>query len=237
MSTTCQIKRIKGDGELVIAAPHGEHDHYTGQMVEEICRKLGCAGVVVEDVVDPNTGKRVNVNRPTEGAGLEPDEEMPTEFASRVYHRYLSSVLRAATYRSNSIPSFRRSNFRFYVEIHGNEHKELEKVIEVATYNVPQSVARRVSAKYKSVLKNSGSLPAASGMIPLTEMGIALKIEGVNKIEKRAWANKLFGVLPLAQASLHFELPMAVRAGELVREKYVDILADVISFWFESMNP
>lgn len=216
-----KIKRIEGEGSMVIAAPHGDRDKFTAEIVTTLCKRLGCAGVVAGDFVNPETSKRVNVNRPTEGAGIEPQEEVPTSLASSVYHRFLSAILKASG-----------KKLRRYVEIHGNEHEELAKRIEVATYNVPQRLSRRLVKEYKRSLDDA-AFDASDGVRenPIDLVQVELKVEGIDRIEKRAWANKLFGVLPLAEASLHFELPMTIRKDEQTREFYIDILEDVIRFW------
>lgn len=202
-----RIRLITGKSDLVVAAPHGKHDKGTGEIASNICRSLGVAGVVADDYVNPATGHRLNINRPTEGAGVDPAEEVPTQLAVRLYHSYLSAVLRASS-----------NNLANYVEVHGNTHQELANRIEVAIWGVPQAVTRRILILYASKVKSA--------------LGVDLLIEGHAPIEKRAWANKLFGTLALAKQSLHFELPMKVRSTAEKRAQTAALLTEIIAYWW-----
>lgn len=207
MSEQKRIRSIAGKSGLVVAAPHGKHDKGTDQIVSRVCHNLGVAGVIAEDYVNPATGHRLNINRPTEGAGVDPEEETPTQLAIRLYHAYLSAVLRASA-----------NNLTNYVEVHGNTHQELADKIEVAVWGVPQVVTRRILILYAQKIKST--------------LGVDLMIEGHAPIEKRAWANKLFGTLALAKQSLHFELPIKVRSTAKMRTQTAVLLAEIIAYWW-----
>lgn len=206
-----RIRSIAGKSNLVVSAPHGKHDRGTGEIAFKICHNLGAAGVIAEDYVNPATGHRLNINRPTEGAGVDPSEETPTQLAVRLYHAYLSAVLRASA-----------NNLANYVEVHGNTHQELADRIEVAVWGVPQAVTRRILILYAQKIKST--------------LGVDLLIEGHAPIEKRAWANKLFGTLALAKQSLHFELPMKVRSTAEKRTQTAALLAEIIAYWWRHVQ-
>jgi F0F1-type ATP synthase gamma subunit len=207
----------KYNSSVVVAAPHGDHDKYTGDIVREICRNIHVCGVVASDFVNPDTKLRVNINRPTEGAGVSPQEESLTDLSAKMYHKYLRSVLRACD-----------GNLNLYVEVHGNEHPELSRRIEVATWNVSQTQVRRLKTNYKEILNMHCP--------HLKAKRVGMWVEGVNPIEKRAWANKLFGVLPLAKSALHFEVPMTAREDLEVQNDVVTVLSEVIHFWSKDMS-
>lgn len=208
-----RIQVINGDmRSIVVAAPHGEHDKYTGEMVRLICKQLNAPGVIASDFVNPETGHRVNINRPTEGAGVDPQEESLTKLSAAAYHRYLKAVLKACG-----------GLLDLYVEIHGNEHKELANRIEVATWEVPQRQARALKLYYSEMMNTHS--PKLKGL------KLKLWVEGINPIEKRAWANKLFGVLPLAKSSLHFELPLVAREDPEVRKETALTILQLIYAW------
>jgi hypothetical protein len=205
-----QIFVIKGKPEVVVAAPHGRHDHWTGRIVSSICLSTGFSGVIAEDFIDKRSSLRVNVNRPMEGAGVNPEEETFSELASSMHRRYQRSVFKACD-----------GNLKNYVEIHGNKHKELKNRIEVAVKSLSLEKAKELSQLYQTLTKDKLS------QIP----SVDLWIEGLNPIEKKATASKLFGVLSLSDRALHFELPEIVRLLPKSRKFYTRVLSRLISFW------
>ncbi len=106
-----RLSVIPGDPRAVVCAPHG-HDYNTEQVVIAVCGMTGLAGVVCHHIEDPATHHRVNVNRPTEGGGVEPYEEQATDEAVEAFMRY-SEVVQAAS--GGEWPP------ALYVEVHGNE--------------------------------------------------------------------------------------------------------------------
>lgn len=196
---------IPGGPELVVAAPHGDLDHFTGDMVREIVERIGCAGVVAEEFIDPVTSRRVNVNRPTEGAGVDPSEEVRTPLADHTYQRYLRSLGRASEGRMGD-----------YVEVHGNETRP---VIELALWNIPWELAGQIKEIYYGLLEE----------IPDDVRRVDLWVEGIDPIVRKAAANKEHGCLTKFERALHFELPTSVRIDPIARSVYTEILSELIS--------
>lgn len=199
-----QIVGATAHPSAVVAAPHGANDHGTDDIVQRIVGLSNLSGVIAWDVVNPATDLRLNVNRPTEGAGLRPEEEPHTAEARMVYLAYLEKIQAAAGGKLGS-----------YVEIHGNDYKELADLIDVATWGV--------SAEEATAIKEA--LEATE--LPVSE----IRVEGISPVEKRAWANKLFGVITGSTRALHFELPRKLRKDGVIRQRTAEALAAVISAW------
>lgn len=123
-----RIHLIPGDVSVVISAPHG-HDRGTAHLAHEVCRATGFAGICVGDAEDPMTGERLNINRPTEGAGLDPWEEIPSPRAIEAY----------VSYRSALDELLAGAPLRGYVEIHDND---TQKNAELALMGVPVELLR-----------------------------------------------------------------------------------------------
>lgn len=105
---------------VLIAAPHGTIDANTALVAVEAARRLGAGYVVARGFTADRT--RINVNRPTEGAGLACAQEAHTARAREVYGLYTRLVSVAAGGRP----------LRLYVEIHGNSNPRTVQQIEVA---------------------------------------------------------------------------------------------------------
>ena len=127
MGDTYESEIIEGDTRVVVSAPHG-HDRYTGELVRAICHLTGFAGVIA--CHEQDGPHRVNVNRPTEKAGVDPDEEEPTLVAARIYSFYLKDLMEAS-----------QGNLNLYVEVHSNDDRPN---MEVASHNVPPGVLIQV---------------------------------------------------------------------------------------------
>src|SRR5690242_21896640 len=80
-----------GRAGVVIAAPHGTSDPYTGEIAAELARRTGFGLVVaggfgLEAEAGGRPARRYEVNRPTEGVpGRPPAEEVATPSAGQVY--------------------------------------------------------------------------------------------------------------------------------------------------------
>jgi hypothetical protein len=109
---------------ILITAPHGTHDINTAPLAVEVARQLGAGYVVARRfTVD---GTRINVNRPTGGAGLACAHEAHTARAKEVYGLYSGLVSAAARSRP----------LRLYVEIHGNANPQTARQVEIVTTGI-----------------------------------------------------------------------------------------------------
>jgi hypothetical protein len=72
---------------ILLAAPHGVYDTNTPQIALGAAKELDAGYLVARGFRADN--RRINVNRPTEGANLPCAQEISTDRAQEVYYRYL----------------------------------------------------------------------------------------------------------------------------------------------------
>ncbi|PYN08289.1 MAG: hypothetical protein DME06_16360, partial [Candidatus Rokuibacteriota bacterium] len=134
-----QIWTKPGRAGVVVAAPHGTSDPYTGEIAAEVARRTGFGLVVaggfgLEAEASGRPGRRYEVNRPTEGVPGRPSaEEVATPSAERVYAEFERRVLEAAA-----------APLALYVEIHGNGSRESAGRLEIATVGIDRDDAWRL---------------------------------------------------------------------------------------------
>lgn len=162
-----RISMIPGESAGIVSAPHG-HDYYTADVVHDICEKTGLAGLTVHHLEDRSNGHRININRPTEGAGLDPDDEVPTIHAARIYSQYLEAVMTVG-----------RGRLELYVEVHGNE---TQSHVEVATVGISEST--RLSIREALADVPCGAL--VEGLDIITKDAAANKKQGIIRASQRA---------------------------------------------------
>ena len=199
----------KGRPGLVIGAPHGRSDAGTDRLSVELARRTGF-GLVVATYADLDSGRRLNVNRPTEGVqGASPSEEVATEQARQVYEAYVGRVKEVA-----------QGPLLFYVELHGNGRKESAGRIEIATVGVSRDEAWRLRTLLELVRDaHLGGKPEVPRLDVL--------VEPLDRLYYTASAVKQGGILRLPQRAIHIELPRAARTSG--REAYTDVLANFLS--------
>jgi hypothetical protein len=195
---------------IVIGAPHGSFDWYTGELVEELTYRTSLPGVVTRGFTPTECGGwRINVNRPTEQRYPTDTVERNTERAKEVFQRFTESVFRSA-----------RGPLELYIDIHQNGS---ERDIDVATVGITRKRALAIKKAYREIRDRVlGEAPDVTR--------VKLIIEPVDQVAIGAWAAKDYGILRMAKSSLHFELP----AGELffkakARHLYTVILAELIT--------
>ena len=86
---------------VLIAAPRGTYESSTAQLAVEAARRLGAAYVVARRFTVGQT--RINVNRPTEGAGLACAREARMARAEEVYGLYARCGPMAAAGESDGV--------------------------------------------------------------------------------------------------------------------------------------
>ena len=197
LRTECENARGLGsvtsrDSEqpYLISAPHGTFDLYTAEIAESVCGLLGWNCVMARGyVVD---GVRINVNRPTEGAGLSPENEIESERATCVFEYFLHEA-QAVLFESETT---------FYVEIHG---AGAIQDVQIATVGIPFDQAVRM----KAVLQAAWNAQSGSSR--------TIHMEPVDSITFTARASKERGMLSRFQPAIHIELPRAMREDERAR--------------------
>jgi hypothetical protein len=199
---------------IVVAAPHGSSDIGTAEMANEVARRTGFGLVVATGFnVEPDTrerpGRRYQVNRPVEGVpGRPPAEEIETAAARSVYATYERRVREVS-----------QGPLRFYVELHGNNRREAETRIEIATVGVDADQAVRLRTLFELVRDAHLRARPPAG-------GLEVRVEPADPIFFEASGAKRAGILRLPHRALHIELPRVARREE--RELYTLILSDFL---------
>lgn len=194
---------------VVLAAPHGSFDWYTGELVEELSYRTQLPAVITRGFTPTEGGGwRINVNRPTERRYPIDGVGRKTARAQTVFEHYAQTVFKAAG-----------GSLDLYIEMHqsgGLGH------IDVATVGITREQARAIKNAYRQIrdrvlLRHS------------TVAKVELLIEPIDPIEIGAWAAKDQGMLKLARTSLHFELPaQRIMQQDRTRRIYTEILAELL---------
>jgi len=172
---------------IVIGAPHGSFDWYTGELVEELSYRTALPAVITRGFTPTECGGwRINVNRPSERRYPNDTIERRTGRAEEVYRRYSAAVIKAA-----------RGPLELYIDMHQNSEVD---DIDVATVGITRPQAQAIKIAYRQirdrVLRDFPDVVKAN-----------LMIEPVDQVAIGAWAAKDHGILKLAKRSLHFEMP------------------------------
>ena len=191
------ITSLDRTSEFMVAAPHGSYDRHTGKIVTKICETL------LWDCIIANgfnlSGARLNVNRPTEGAGIKSSSERYTQHADLVYKEYKKSII-----------TITGGKPRLYIEVHGSNNEG----IEVATNDVPHEHAIKLKAIMNEEWKK------------ISDSEIPIKVQKIDRIKKVNTAVKRFGVVAdLSMSALFFELSRDLRDNHA--NKLVEFLAAV----------
>jgi hypothetical protein len=195
---------------IVIGAPHGSFDWYTGELVEELSYRTSLPAVITRGFTPTECGGwRIDVNRPTERRYPTDTIERKTKRAWEIYQRYSATIFRVA-----------RGPLDLYIDMHQNSDVD---DIDVATVGISRADAQTIKFAYQRirdvVLQDFPGVAKAN-----------LVIEPVDQVAIGAWAAKDHGILRLAKRSLHFELPShRVFSRDLARRAYRKILVELIS--------
>ena len=182
---------------IIIAAPHGTYDIRTDDLAKDVAQALG-AGYVIARGFSTGTS-RINVNRPTEGAGRVCEKERCTDRARNVYDHYVRLVGKSCNGKA----------LRLYVEIHGHTSLPFLNRIEIATTGITMEEARQLKERFSTFLAQA---KAAYPAYPDLE----LRIEPLDKVYFGARCNKTNGYLSTrhAERALHMEIPRPARNPE-----------------------
>ncbi len=197
------IQELPSHGGLLVAAPHGGFDLHSDEIARRVALLAGGGYLLA-------TGFRtrehpLNVNRPTEGAGLPADQEAHTPAAAAVWAVWRAKV-------ATQLP-------RLYVEIHGNSRKASEHRIEVATVGIDAARAVRLRADF--ALRLRGLAPAAPRL--------QWAIEPLEPLHYTAMGAKQWGALGMVPRALHLEIPFAIRTDPRLRGRYADCIASTVA--------
>ena len=211
------LSHALGDVELaptvtgvLIVAPHGTFDANTAPLAIQAARRLGAGYVVARQFRVDRI--RINVNRPTEGAGLPCAQEAHTARAKEVYELWSRAVSTAAGGRP----------LRLYVEVHGNSNPQAARAVEIASRGLAPADAMRLRDAYPAMLARARERVPA-----YPDIGILL--EPLDKVRYAASCSKMIGTLAtdLAPRALHLEFPRAARTDETL-EATAMLVADLV---------
>jgi hypothetical protein len=197
----------KGQPGLVVAAPHGTTDIATDAIGRDLARLTGWSALLVTGFSSGGgSGRRLSVNRPTEGVqGQPPSTERVTEQAREVFEAYRRHLDAAS-----------QGPLRLYVEVHGNVRAESAARIEIATVGVSRETAWRLKTLLELVRD-----AALQGRAEVPRLEVL--VEPLDALFYAASATKHDGVLAQVPRALHIELPRSARSAH--REVYTGILA------------
>lgn len=176
----------------------------------EAARRLGAGYVVARRFTVDRT--RINVNRPTEGAGLACAQEPRTARAREVYGLYARLVSTAAAGRP----------LRLYVEIHGNFNLRTAQQLEIATTGISLAEARAMRDAYPAMLvRTREQVPAYPEL--------ALLVEPLDRVFFTASCAKSVGIFgtDLVPRVVHFEFPRSARERETLEATTV-LIAEIV---------
>jgi hypothetical protein len=185
---------------ILIAAPHGTYDIRTDVLAKDVARTLGAGYVIAGGFASPSP--RINVNRPSEGAGHTCEKERRTERARDVYDQYARLIDKIRDGKP----------LRLYVEIHGHTSIPFLNRLEIATTGITTEEARRLKDRFPAFLAQA---KAAYPAYPDLE----LRIEPLDKIYFGARCNKTTGYLSTRnmERALHMEIPRPARTPEALK--------------------
>jgi len=194
---------------IVLAAPHGSFDWYTGELVEELSYRTQLPAVITRGFTPTECGGwRINVNRPTERRYPTQGVGRKTERAQAVFDDYSRTVFEVG-----------RGALDLYIERH---QSGALGHIDVATVGVTSEAARAIKNAFRQIRDRVLQANPGIGKVELL-------IEPIDAIEIGAWAAKDQGMLKLAQTSLHFELPAHnIMHHDRTRRIYTAILAELV---------
>ncbi|MGQ0509442.1 MAG: hypothetical protein ACT4P9_02405 [Betaproteobacteria bacterium] len=201
VSAQARLKHPLGEFEhkatangILLAAPHGSHDTYTPGILYRAAGDLGSGYLIARHFQADK--RRINVNRPTEGAQLPCAQEQQTDRAQEVYAGYLDLAKKAA----GGAP------LRLYVEIHGNAEPRSANHLEVGAVGFSAGEARAAKAAYGAML---AAVREETPGYPALE----LLMEPADRIYFGAGCSKKLGILgdPIARRAIHFEFPRSAR--------------------------
>jgi hypothetical protein len=192
---------------VVLGAPHGTADTNTAAIAKELAQDLGMPAVIARGFTKKETGdKRINVNRPTEGAGLTFSQEVWSPRASQVFQEYRRLILESAG-----------GNLDVLVEIHCTADSAVSGAIEVGTAGMSREQARRVKEMYYRALD---AVTAGTNI-----RRVDIRIEPADEVAMGSGAAKRIGMPTLARVAMEIEMPYSMTPLALGNGPYHKVYA------------
>lgn len=201
---------------VVIGAPHGTADTHTDEITKLVAHDLGYPAVIARGFTKKETGDhRINVNRPTEGAGLRPSEEIGSLRAEQVYEEYKRLEIASAG-----------GAMKVLVEFHCTADSAVGGIINVGTHGLSADQATRVKQMYYRALDEV----AAGGNLRRVD----LAIEPIDRVPMGSGAAKVRGTPRLADRAMEIEMPISMTRLAIgdgpYRKVYVKFLREAIPY-------
>lgn len=195
---------------VLVAAPHEPFDRLSGRLAQAVAGELNAAWLVADGYLLEEG--RLNVNRPTMGAGLTPGEEVESLSAQAVYLAYRRKVLAHPV--------------ALLVEIHGNSRAASAGQIEVAHRGLPLGALGALKAK---VAEGLPSLPSGVPHLPLA-------VDGLELVHYRGEAAKRIGIFAEVPMAIQMEFPRALRTVDPNREAYAKLVGQSLKALVHQMQ-
>lgn len=178
------FEMYRHQSDIVLAAPHGTTDKLTDAVVRKLSQKLQWNSIIATGFRSKE--KPYNVNRPTEGVGLKPAQEVHSIGAGEVYKEYLENMLSLLS----GMP-------RLYIEIHGQNSTPK---IEIAHVGLNNDQIVFIKNEFETQKMNFPNLQT-----------FEVVIEGIDKIKYGAGGVTRYGILSKTPHAVHIELPRKTR--------------------------
>lgn len=202
-----EFRVVPGRPGLVVGVPHGTYDEGSDPIGILAGRLTGAGVVVATGFCGPRTGGvRLNVNRPTEGAGQGCEQVTPRARAAHAAY-----VTRVRTVAAGPLAA--------YVEVHGNRHPRATARVEVATAGVDRPLARHLAR---------AAADALSGLQRAVGAGLELAVEPEAVLWLRASAARRWPPFAEARQVLHVEFPRLARHTPEAREAAARLVAALV---------
>lgn len=177
---------------VVLGAPHGTADTRTDIITRDVASDLGLPAVIAHGFTKQDTGdRRINVNRPTEGAGLRVNQEGWTARADQVFQEYKRSLLEAAG-----------GDIDILVEFHCTADHLTGNAVNVGTKGLTAEQARHLKEAYNRALDSVAGRP---GM-----RRVPMVIEPIDPVPMGSGAAKKMGTPTLARIAMEIEMPISI---------------------------
>ena len=205
-----RFEHVAGKPGTVVGVPHGTADSGTLEAGRILCKRLGAGGVLVTGFWDPETRRRINVNRETEeliGQHSEVLRQWKSPRAVAANARYTALVKETA-----------QGPLKVFYELHSNHRTEFVDSIEVSTLGVTRGEAMR--------LKNA--FLAARDRLGADVPRLAMHVSPVDKVTFPNYA-RATSISEVAAKGCAIEHPGRIFDHQPWRVAYGNCVADAIS--------
>lgn len=204
------LQELADPGGLLVAAPHGGYDLHSDEIARRVALLAGGGYLLASGY--RTKAQQLNVNRPTEGAGIPSGQEAHTPAAALVWAGWQARL--------------KAQRPRLYVEIHGNSRKDSAHHIEVATVGIDAARATRLRADFAARLCG----------LDAGQPRLQWAIEPLDPLHYQAAGAKKWGALGMVPMALHLEIPFAVRSDPRLRGRYADCIASTVAALMRELN-